>query len=83
MSDPIIDEVLEMESIEGDTILDMADAGGDEYQMSPQEQAVVGNYNDLYNKPKIEGVVLEGDKTFEDLTLKSLSNMEIEAILST
>ena len=82
MADPIIDEVLEMESIEGDTVLDMRNVSGDEYQMSPQEQAVVGNYNDLYNKPKIEGVVLEGDQTYEDLNLRGLTNLEIEELLS-
>lgn len=39
------------------------------------------NYNNLYNKPTIEGVVLEGDKTFEDLNLLPLSNADLAKIL--
>lgn len=39
------------------------------------------DYNDLINKPMIEGVVLEGDKTFEELNLNVLTNTELEAIL--
>ena len=39
------------------------------------------NYNNLYNKPTIEGVVLEGDKTFEDLNLVPLSNADLARIL--
>ncbi len=39
------------------------------------------NYNDLNNKPKIEGVELIGDKTFEELNLSSLTNTEIEDLL--
>ena len=33
------------------------------------------------NKPTIEGVVLEGDKTFEDLNLVPLSNADLARIL--
>ena len=40
------------------------------------------DYNTLVNKPQIEGVILEGNKTFEDLTLVSLSNTEIEDLLT-
>ena len=39
------------------------------------------NYNNLYNKPSIEGVVLEGDKSFEDLNLVHLSNADLARIL--
>ena len=39
------------------------------------------DYNRLKNKPMIEGVVLEGDKTFEELHLNVLTNEELEAIL--
>ena len=41
----------------------------------------VNDYNDLCNKPSIEGVTLEGDKTFEELNLQSLTNQELEAML--
>lgn len=40
------------------------------------------DYNDLINKPSIEGVTLEGDKTFEELTLESLNNIEIHNIVN-
>lgn len=43
---------------------------------------IVVDYGKLTNKPKIEGVTLQGNKTFEDLSLSSLSNLEIENMLS-
>ena len=39
------------------------------------------DYNNLYNKPKIEGVTLVGDKTYEELNLQRLTNSELEEIL--
>lgn len=39
------------------------------------------DYNVLSNRPKIEGVLLEGDKTFEELNLQRLTNQELEAML--
>lgn len=39
------------------------------------------NYNDLNNKPMIEGVELVGNKTYEELNLSSLTNTEIEDLL--
>ena len=39
------------------------------------------SYNDLSEKPQIESVTLEGNKTLENLGLQSLSNSDIEAIL--
>lgn len=40
------------------------------------------DYNTLINKPKIEGVTLIGDKTFPELNLDVLSNLELEALLT-
>lgn len=40
------------------------------------------DYNDLLNKPRIEGVELEGDKSFDDLNLNKIPNSEIEELLS-
>lgn len=40
------------------------------------------NYNDLTNKPQIEGVTLTGNKTYEDLNLERLTNSDIEAALT-
>ena len=39
------------------------------------------DYNQLYNKPSIEGHVLEGDKTFPELGMDTLTVQEIEKIL--
>ena len=44
--------------------------------------AILTDYNLLHNKPQIEGVTLEGNKTFEELTLASLTNAEIEQLLT-
>lgn len=40
------------------------------------------DYEDVHNKPKIEGVTLIGDKTYDQLNLAGLTNIEIEAMLS-
>lgn len=42
----------------------------------------VTNYNFLSNKPSIEGVTLQNNKTLSDLNLNSLTNREIDDILS-
>lgn len=40
------------------------------------------NYNDLENKPKINGVELFGDKTNEELNIKAITTAEIDVILA-
>lgn len=42
--------------------------------------SAVQDYNFLSNKPKIEGVTLMGDKSFNDLGLLGMSNFDIEDI---
>lgn len=39
------------------------------------------NYNDLTNKPSINGVELVGNKTNEELLIAAISNEEIEQLL--
>ena len=39
------------------------------------------DYNKLANRPKIEGVMLVGDKTFEELHLNLITNAELENML--
>lgn len=39
------------------------------------------NYESLVNKPQIEGVTLIGNKSFSELSLNALTNIEIEEIL--
>jgi hypothetical protein len=38
------------------------------------------DYNKLTNKPKIEGITLEGNKEYEELNLEHISNQEIEVL---
>ncbi len=40
------------------------------------------DYNDLANKPTIEAVTVEGDKTFSDYNMVGLTNSEIESMLN-
>ena len=40
------------------------------------------DYNDLINKPSIEGVELVGDKTLEVLGVEALTPQEIDAIIN-
>ena len=41
------------------------------------------NYNDLNNKPMINGVELNGNKTDEQLNIIAITNEEIERLLKT
>lgn len=40
-----------------------------------------GDYNALANKPSIEDVVLQGNKTFKQLGLEPMSVQEVQSIL--
>lgn len=40
------------------------------------------DYDELINKPQIEGVTLEGNKTYEQLNLAKITNSEIENLLT-
>lgn len=40
------------------------------------------NYNELINRPKINGIELIGDKTPEELDIIPLTNAEIDAIIN-
>ena len=42
----------------------------------------VMSYNELIDLPEIEGVTLTGNKTYEQLNLQGISNMELEALLN-
>lgn len=59
--------------------------GSNEQNVSIGVEGVIvhsSDYNVLSNRPKIEDVTLEGDKSFEDLGLSSLTNTELEAMLT-
>lgn len=40
------------------------------------------NYETLSNKPSVEGVTLIGNKTFPQLGLESITNVELENLLT-
>ena len=42
----------------------------------------VADYDLLNNKPQINSVTLQGDKSFEELGLEGISNIELEHILT-
>lgn len=45
-----------------------------------EETVSPASYNALTNKPSIEGVTLEGNKTYDELNLIGITNSEIEAL---
>lgn len=56
----------------------------DEEQEDEQEEEIpvlTRDYNELINKPQIENVTLEGDKTFEELGLHQTTPQEIDDII--
>ena len=54
-------------------------------QINTSQSLLVKDYERLKNKPKINGVTLEGDKTTRQLKIEitdPLTNLEIEAMLA-
>ena len=45
-------------------------------------QTVITDYDKLTNKPQINSVTLEKNKSFNDLGAKSLTNMQIESLIN-
>ena len=62
------------------------DDNGSQVTIEPEESHIVKvlykNYENLNNKPKIEGVELVNNKTFKELGANSLTNLEIEKLLN-
>lgn len=48
----------------------------------PEQIVRIGNYEELENLPQIEGVTLIGNKTFPQLHMNALTNMELDNLLS-
>lgn len=66
----------------GNVILNITQAGGElkgsDILTMADIDLLIKSYMDLEDKPSIEGVTLEGNKTFAELNLDVLSNAEIE-----
>lgn len=54
---------------------------GDKGDQGERGEAGTKDYSELENRPQIEGVTLDGNKSFADLSLEYLTNLEIEAML--
>lgn len=57
---------------------------GIDLDISSEVKPVIGgvtDYNRLSNKPSINGIVLEGDKSNEEINIGAITNSEIEEIL--
>lgn len=76
--------VIDVEVIGTDQIIEITESGDQEVNVEAEVSVNGGSkdYNDLSHKPRIEGVELEGDKSFDDLNLNKISNSEIEELLS-
>ena len=46
-------------------------------KLKPVKTIIERDYNNLSNRPKINKIELKGDKSFEELGMKSLTNTEI------
>lgn len=60
------------------------EAQNHEYTVGSEEKVMVSgtsDYEKLKNKPRLNGVELVGDKSFEDVGLVALSNSELEKLL--
>lgn len=76
---------IDVQIVSTDQIIDITEDGGD-HEIDVETNEVIfdetRSYNDLKNRPQIEGVTLEGDKSYADLNLTSISNSEIEDLLT-
>ena len=75
--------VKKADSLDGNVILVKTDAYTYELRViDDSEHGTATSYNDLADKPQIEGVTLRGNKTYEDLNLQPISNAEMEELLT-
>lgn len=88
--EPMSETILQIDLIEEDTLqVDMVSNdifviqlySEDVFSVEIAENRYENDYLKLKNKPKIEGVTVEGDKTFEEYTLSHISNQRLEQIL--
>ena len=51
-----------------------------DFTVDPFVNVATNNYNELINKPQINSVELQGNKSFEELGDHTLTNLEIKTI---
>lgn len=91
-SDSMIDDELEItvfDSIDSEELVDVFEESIEEIIDMEAEDGgglATTNYNDLSNKPKINDVILENNKTSNELGLQekmeAMSNLDIENLLN-
>ena len=70
-------DIVELELIQGEQV-ELELIQGEQVELEVEGQGGVSNYPYLTNKPKIEGVTLEGDKTFDELGLTPVGTEQID-----
>lgn len=65
----------------GQVLAKHSDNDNDVEWIDPPEGGGTGDYEELENKPSINGVTLEGDLEAEDLNIEALTNEEIDQLL--
>lgn len=77
------DEII-IEELEDEEIIINELSSNEDIEVSEENIVNIGtkDYKELYNKPSIEGVELVNNKTFEDLGVTGLTNLEIENLLN-
>ena len=73
MADPRYMEIFDIEMVDEDTF---------QLEILP-DVTYENNYEKFVNKPKINGVELVGDKTFEQLGREKVTNRQIQNIVDT
>ena len=70
-------------TFETDNTFNMSFDGDNDFNAGFENVQVVetGDYEKLSNKPRIEEVILIGNKTFKQLGLESMTVQEVQAIL--
>lgn len=66
--------------IDPETYMALRGLKGDKGDKGDPAPPSVTSYNELLDKPEIEGIVLEGNKTFSQLDLNVLPNTKIQEI---
>lgn len=76
------DEIIIEDSVDEEIIIE--ETSSENIEVDDDDIINIGtrNYKELNNKPRIEGVELINNKSFEDLGAESLTNMEIENLIN-
>ena len=80
MSDNAVPVNVQVDTIDAEVPVDIQNTGI--INLGVEGTALETDYNGLFNKPKINGVTLIGDKSFPDLDLNEITEEEWLQILT-